>query len=178
MKVETLERRHLDALARFLADLPEGDVTFIKEDVTDPAALLEGGGVREVAIDGDGAIAGLLLLVPLPGWSSHVGDLRLVVHPAHRGQGLGHQLARRALLAAAELGLRKVVVEVVAAQQGAVRLFTNLGWQGEALLTDHIRDRAGELRDLLLLAYLVEDSWSAMSVSGVEEALAELARGA
>ena len=169
-----LREDHLPALRAFLGGLPDGDVTFIKEDVRDPetaAAWARPGarGRRWVAVEEDGAVLGLVSISSLVGWSAHVGELRLVVDPAQRGRGLGASLARRALREALEAGLQKVVVEVVAEQEGAIRMFTDLGFRGEALLADHIRDRNGELRDLLVLAHAAGDEWSAMSTLGVED---------
>ena len=173
MTIEALEPRHLDALRRFLQALPEGDRTFMKEDVTDPAcseAWVRGGGRarRFAAVEGD-EVLGILFLIPLTGWSSHVGEIRVVVAEAARGRGVGRALAEYAVLRAAEEGLQKVVIEMVAEQEPAVRMFTGLGFQGEALLVDHIRDRAGELRDVLVLAHYMDDNWSAMASVGLGE---------
>jgi ribosomal protein S18 acetylase RimI-like enzyme len=170
-----LESAHLPALRAFLHGLPEGDVTFIKEDVRDPAVaedwIVPGRRARRwVAIDGDRVVA-LVAVLPLHGWSAHVGELRLVVDPAFRGRGLGRALARHALREALAMDLRKVVVEVVAEQESAVRMFTDLGFRGEALLTCHIRDRAGNLQDLLVLAHDTVEEWSALDSLGVEQEL-------
>jgi ribosomal protein S18 acetylase RimI-like enzyme len=170
-----LESAHLPALRGFFDGLPEGDLTFIKEDVRDPAVaedwVVPGRRARRwVATDGDRVLA-LVAVLPLHGWSSHVGELRLVVDPAVRGHGLGSKLARHALREALAMDLRKVVVEVVAEQESAVRMFNDLGFRGEALLTCHIRDRAGELQDLLVLAYEPAEEWSALNSLGVEQEL-------
>ena len=111
---------------------------------------------------------GLVSVRPLLGWSAHVGELRLVVAPAQRGRGRGRTLAQHALREALAAGLEKIVVEVVAEQEGAVRMFTDLGFRPEALLKDHIRDRSGELRDLLVLAHDAAEEWSAMASVGLE----------
>ena len=103
------------------------------------------------------------------GWGAHVGELRLVVDPAARRQGLGALLARHALREAADMGLQKVVVEMVAEQTGAAQMFSDLGFRGEALLTCQIRDRGGELRDLLVLAHDVGEEWSTLASIGVED---------
>ena len=68
-------------------------------------------------------------VIPGAGWSSHVGEVRLVVDPNRRRGGVGKALARRALVAALEADLRKLVVEVVADQEPAIRLFTELGFK-------------------------------------------------
>jgi ribosomal protein S18 acetylase RimI-like enzyme len=96
-----------------------------------------------------------------------------VVSPDARGAGLGRELARHALVQAVEDGLAKLVVEVVAEQGAALALFTDLGFTGEALLVDHIRDREGRLRDLMVLAHHVRDTWSGMDAVGLTEVLAE-----
>jgi RimJ/RimL family protein N-acetyltransferase len=165
----------LEALLAFFARVPEGERTFFKEAVLDRAAVqgwLAGDrGRRALAIDEDGEVAGYAAVVPLPGWSDHVGEVRLVVDPQRRGRGLGRALARWALLQALDCGLSKVYVEVVAEQEGAVAMFTGLGFQAEGLLRDHVRDRGGELRDLVLLAHPIDDQWAAMSSAGIDDAL-------
>jgi ribosomal protein S18 acetylase RimI-like enzyme len=175
--VVPLTTEHCDALLRFFQGLPDGDRTFIKEDVTDPATVQrwtsgEAPGSRWVVPDGDDVV-GYVAVVPLPGWSDHVGELRLVVAPDRRGTGLGRALARHALVEAVGAGLLKVVVEVVADQTAVAALFTGLGFTGEALLVDQIRDREGELRDLLVLAHHVGETWSGMSTVGLDDALAD-----
>jgi ribosomal protein S18 acetylase RimI-like enzyme len=174
VQIEELGPERCDALLRFFAELPEGDLTFIKEEVTDPEAVRswasERSGGRWVAVDGD-EVAGYVAVRPLPGWSDHVGELRLVVDPARRGTGMGRELARRALVEAVSSGLSKIVVEVVAEQGAALALFTDLGFTGEAVLRDHIRDRNGELRDLMVLAHHVSDTWSGMDTVGIADEL-------
>jgi ribosomal protein S18 acetylase RimI-like enzyme len=175
LDVVALAPEHCDALLRFFQALPEGDRTFIKEEVTDPGTVRrwtsgEAPGRRWVTVDGD-AVVGYVAVVPLPGWSDHVGEVRLVVSADRRGSGLGRTLARHALVQAVEAGLSKVVVEVVADQAPVAALFTGLGFTGEAVLVDQIRDREGRLRDLLVLAHHVSGTWSAMDTIGVTDDL-------
>lgn len=178
MPVVELGPERCDALLRFFGELPEGDLTFIKEEVTDPgtvrswAAGAGGSGGRWIAVeDGSDDVTGYVAVRPLPGWSDHVGEVRLVVSPTRRGTGLGRELARRALVEAVGAGLSKLVVEVVAEQGAALALFTELGFTGEALLQDHIRDRDGQLRDLMVLAHHVRDTWAGMDAVGVADEL-------
>ncbi|MEX5716797.1 GNAT family N-acetyltransferase [Geodermatophilus maliterrae] len=179
MDVVELEAAHCDALVRFFGGLSEGDLTFIEEEVTDPDVVRSwtsggSGGRRWVVLDGDGEgqeVAGYVAVRPLPGWSAHVGEVRLVVSPTRRGSGLGRLLARQALVSAVGDGLSKLVVEVVAEQGAALALFTDLGFTGEALLRDHIRDREGHVRDLMVLAHHVDETWAGMATVGLEDAL-------
>src|SRR3954470_18858252 len=183
MRIVPLEGTPADALVDFFGSLPDSDRTFIKEEVTDPAtvrALASAGPAgagrarRGVALGEDGVeVTGYLAVQPLAGWSDHVGEIRLVVAPASRGTGLGRDLARHALVQAVEAGLTKLVVEVVPDEGPALALFTALGFTGEALLRDHIRDRDGQLRDLMVLAHHVGDTWSGMTAVGIADALGE-----
>jgi ribosomal protein S18 acetylase RimI-like enzyme len=129
------------------------------------------GEARAIAVRHDGEVAGYVAVIPLHGWSSHVGEVRLVVAPDQRGQGVGRTLARHAVLEALALDLAKLVVEVIADQEALVGMFRALGFEPEALLTDHVRVRSGELRDLLVLAHSVEQQWASMSLAGIVESL-------
>ena len=48
-------------------------------------------------------------------------------------------------------------------------MFRSLGFDPEALLTNHVRDQAGELRDLLILANDVDDSFRGMVTTGLAD---------
>jgi ribosomal protein S18 acetylase RimI-like enzyme len=161
------------ALMRFFTRIPEADRTFLKEDVDDPevvAAWARPGPARLIAVD-HGEVVGSVAVVPLHGWSSHVGEVRLVVDPDQRGRGIGRALAQHAVLAAVELGLAKLVVEVISDQEALIGMFRALGFEPEALLADHVRDRAGEIRDLMVLANDVESQISAMAAAGITDQL-------
>jgi len=173
MEIRDLEHSDAAAVERFVARVPEGDRTFFKENVDDPAvvaAWTEPGAARAVAVEADDVI-GYVAVVPLQGWSSHVGEVRVIVDPAARGRGVGRALARHAVLAALELGLTKMIVEVVADQEPTVAMFRSLGFDPEALLTDHVRDQNGDLRDLMLMAHSVEASWASLNQSGIAESV-------
>jgi RimJ/RimL family protein N-acetyltransferase len=164
-----------EVLSAFFARVPEGDRTFFKEDVLHAPTITswteDQRNRRSLALEPDGSVVGYVAVFPGVGWSSHVGELRVVVDPAARGRGLGRDLARRGLLDALELGLTKLVVEVVADQTASIGLFQSLGFEAEALLRDHVRNRDGELRDLIVLAHSADGLWSTMATLGVDEAL-------
>lgn len=163
-----------DGLEQFFARIPESDLNSFSEDVLEPGLvdswLAHPSHPRVLAVDG-GEVVGYLALIPQVGWSSHVGSLRVVVDPSRRGQGVGRQLARHGLLTGLDVGLTKIVVEVVADAAPAIGMFQALGFEPEALLRDHVRDRTGALRDLMVLAHVVDDTWSGMETAGIEDAL-------
>jgi ribosomal protein S18 acetylase RimI-like enzyme len=162
------------ALRAFFTRVPEGDRTFFREDVFAPD-VIEGwfrgtDGHRYVAADGR-EVAGYLAIVALVGWSRHVAEIRVIVDPGHRRQGVGRALARHGLVEALHLGFAKLVVEVVADQEPTLAMFSTLGFQPEALLRDHVRDGDGTAYDLIVMSHFVEDNWSAMQAVGFEESL-------
>ena len=61
------------------------------------------------------------------------------------------------MVEAVGIGVTKLVVEVAAEQEATVAMFTKLGFEPEGLFRDHVRDQAGELHDLLVLAHFVDD---------------------
>ncbi len=174
MDVRPLSPELAAPLEAFFRRVPDSDHNSFAEDVLAPGAVLgwlsETRPRRAVAVEGNTAV-GYVALLPLVGWSSHVGSLRVVVDPEVRGRGVGRALAQHGLLSALELGLTKIVVEVVVDSVPAIGMFESLGFEPEALLRDHVRDKNGELHDLVVLAHLVEGTWSGMATAGLEDAL-------
>jgi ribosomal protein S18 acetylase RimI-like enzyme len=173
MDVRQLDAPDRAAVERFVARVPDADRTFFKEDVDDPQvvhAWMRAGTARAVAVEG-GDVVGYMALVPLHGWSSHVGEVRVIVDPAQRGRGIGRALARHAVAEAVALDLSKMVVEVIADQEPTIAMFRSLGFDPEALLCDHVRDQSGALRDLMILAHSLDEQWSSMLLAGIADEL-------
>jgi len=173
METRLLEAGDETAVDRFLDRIPEGDRTFFKEDVADPevrAAWFRPGPARLLAL-ADDAVVGYVAVVPLAGWSRHVGELRVIVDPEHRGRGIGQELTRRAMLEALDLGLTKMVIEVRADHESRIDMFRALGFVPEALLADHVRDHAGELHDLMVLAHSVGEWNASLEIAGIGDVL-------
>ena len=175
METRPFSTEDVAGLEAFLARIPKGESTFFKEDIDAPGTVQRWvdntiGAHRTLAWDG-GTVIGYAAVIPGLGWSSHVGEVRLVVDPERRRSGVGHALARRALVDALEAGLLKVVVEVMADQEPAIGLFTGIGFRPEAVLTNYVRDREGELHDLMVLVHDVEDVQSAMATIGIFDEL-------
>ena len=77
MTIVELRPGHVDALSRFFAELPAGGLTFIEEDVTDPArvrSLAASARDRWLAVDNrvpeHFTVTGYLAVRRLPGWST------------------------------------------------------------------------------------------------------------
>jgi ribosomal protein S18 acetylase RimI-like enzyme len=164
------------ALKAFFGALPAEDRTFFFEDVTDPAVAEAWASderrLRRCAVDDDGKIAAFAALQPGVDWSSHVAEVVLVVAPAARRQGIGRTLARGILVEALEHDFKKVTVAIAADNDGAIQMFQTIGFEGEALLRDQLRSpEDGELRDMVILAHMVDDNWATMLSGGFDEAV-------
>lgn len=174
MRLVPLDPSASDALAAFLRAIPEGERRWFKEDVLDPAVVdswTRDGNPRIIALEADDRVIAYGAVERGRGWSAHVGEITVMVAPSARRSGIGTQVARHVLVEALRAGLVKVVVEVVADQYSAIAMFRLLGFEPEAMLRDHVRDRDGRLRDLMLLAHPVADNWGIMAAIGVDSAL-------
>jgi len=69
---------------------------------------------------------------------------------------------------AIERKLKKLSANMTVDQQGAVAIFEELGFSGEALLKDQVMDKNGETHDIVILSCDVERVHSQMAAYGVE----------
>jgi RimJ/RimL family protein N-acetyltransferase len=171
MEIRPLEPGDRGALEEFLKRIPEGDTTFFKEPVDEEAVIstwFEEGGSRWLAVSGP-QVLGYIAVVPGQAWSSHVGEIRLIVDPEHRGEGVGTALARHAIIAGFRCGLSKLVVEVLAGQEFTITMFRALGFDPEALLKGQVRNRVGEPLDLMILAHTADEAAAAMTAAGLAD---------
>lgn len=178
MTVDVRELTSTDApaLREFFASMPAQDRTFFFQDVDDPSVaerwVGDERGAPHGAFGADGTLVGFTALKPGIEWSSHVADVVLLVSPSVRRAGVGRTLARTMLLQALERGFKKVTVVIPADNSGAIEMFQRLGFEAEALLRDQLcSPEDGELRDVVVLAHMVEDQWATMLTGGYQDAV-------
>ena len=178
MKPEIREPVSTDVadLKKFFTAMPPEDRSFFFWDVDDPEVArnwsADARRSSRIALNEQGRIVAFASLQTGADWSSHVGELVLAVAPDQRRQGLGKALARAMLIEALHRGLRKVTVMIAADNEGAVRMFRELGFEGEALLRDQLcSPEDGSLHDVVLLAHLTDETWSSMLTGGIQGAL-------
>lgn len=170
------------ALAAFAAALPPHDLLFLRRDISRPKVIaawmqsIAEGRLHSLAVRDAGDPSGALLgcsaiVVDDLSWSRHVGELRVLVLPAWRGQGLGRVLIQQCFAQALELGLDKLVAQMTVDQVAAIAVFEELGFRAEALLRDHVKDRDGQSHDLALLSHDVAAVQSRLEAFGVADAL-------
>src|SRR5215207_3669979 len=136
------------ALLAFGAGLPEDDRLYLEDDLQSQEIItrLVNAHAAEnwrqiVALEGE-RIVGYGAVRRLSGWSSHVADIQLITSADVRREGLGTVMA-------------KVIVEMVEEQAFGRAIFERLGFRVEGMLSQHVRDRDGQQRNLLVLAYHV-----------------------
>ena len=165
------------ALLAFAKILPPHDLLYVRRDITNPkvvsawARATEDGSIKTVLAEHDGEIVGCGALVRDPlSWSPHLGELRVLVSPKARQKGLGRILIQECFLMAVADELKKLIAHMTIDQKGAVAIFEELGFRGEALLKDHVMDRNGETHDIVVLSCDVERVHNQMSVYGIDGA--------
>jgi L-amino acid N-acyltransferase YncA len=153
------ERVDVPAVQRFIGTLPVHDLLFLGRDIRQPKVVeawhqaIEAGWIESVlAIAGEEVVASTAAIRDPLSWSPHVCELRLLVSPSVRNRGIGRLMLERAVDAAIAGGATKLMARMTPDQAGAITLFEESGFRGEALLRDHVRDENGVLFDLAILS--------------------------
>lgn len=159
--IRPLDEEDRPGLLEFGQALPEDDVLYLEEDFHSPEIIArlvnarQAENWRQLVAVVDGKIVGYTGVRRLPGWSKHVAEIQLVVSREQRRRGLGTVLASAVFDAARELGVCKVIVEMLEEQRAGRAIFERLGFHVEGVLENHAQDRAGERHNLLILAYMM-----------------------
>ncbi len=166
------------AVLGFAQKLSAHDLLFLRRDISQPkvvAAWMEAtrrGGIVTVLATRAGAVLGCATIVRDElSWSRHVGELRVILEPSSRGQGLGQKLTQESFALAIELGVEKLMAQMTVDQRGAIAVFEGLGFRAEALLHDHVKDRDGKTHDIVILSHDVARFQAQMAAYGLTEAL-------
>lgn len=151
------------AILDFARKLNENDLLYLRTDITDPAVVaqwiqnLETGQTTSLIAEADGELAGYASVHNEPArWTRCIGELRVNAGPNFRGVGLGRALVAEAFSLGQALGLKKLYGMLTPDQHGARTAFERLGFRVEAALHEWVQDRAGRLRDILVLTYELE----------------------
>lgn len=153
-----------DTILAFAQSLPSHDLLFLRRDITRPdevdtwIAAVQSGQLATVLAMRDGDIVGYSVVDRSPlVWMRHVAELRVMVGPSMRGRGLGRLLTTEAFRIASGMGVEKMVAQMTTDQRTAITVFQNLGFENEAVLHDHVKDRDGKTYDLLILRRAVSE---------------------
>ena len=163
------------AVLAFARALPDHDLLFLPRDITQPRVLaawiaeVERGALTTLLAARSGTLVGCATVACEEfSWSPHVGEIRVAADS--RGNGIGRLLIQETFRIALQLGLEKLIAQMTVDQRGAIALFESMGFRAEALLRDHVRDRAGIKHDLVILSHDVARFQSQMEAYGAGEA--------
>lgn len=137
----------------------EFDQAMLRMDITDPAVMedwidnLRAGRTITVLVDMDDKLVGYGSLHHNEIlWTSHLGELRLLVDQKCRGIGIAARLIAELIHIAREMKLEKVFCQIPAEQTRVQHLFTDLGFNPEAILAEWVRLGDGKMHDLMIFA--------------------------
>jgi L-amino acid N-acyltransferase YncA len=159
MTIRPMVPEDKDDLLDFFHRIPQEDLFYLKEDVTDPkimarwAETLDYSRVLPLLAELDGQIVGDgTLHHRRAGARQHIGEVRVVVDPAYSNRGVGRGLLHKLIDLAGSKGLKKLMFEVVAQKEEAARHTAQLlGFIPVASLPAHVIDTSGHARDLIIL---------------------------
>ena len=150
---------HLGAVRAFAQSLPIHDLLFLARDIQRPKvinawidSIADGEITSLIALAGDEVVGTTAIVRDPLSWSSHVAELRILISEDMRGKGLGRILLQHCFADAVDSGAEKLMARMTPDQRGAIALFEEMGFRGEAMLRDHVRDRDGKVHDLAILS--------------------------
>jgi len=167
--IRDMKANDIDRSFDFFSGLPADDRKYLRRDVTRRDVverrikIMKNGRVRRlVALSGKEIVADGSLDLEGHGWGDDVAEIRLIVARPFQRLGLGRQLARELFLLAAQNRVERIVVRMLAPQEAALNIFRKLGFHDEFLIPQHVRDREGNLQDMIVMRCNLEDLWQEM----------------
>jgi L-amino acid N-acyltransferase YncA len=165
------------AVLAFARALPAHDLLFLPRDISQEKVLnawlaeIERGTFTSLVATVGDQVAGCAAIVRDPlSWARHVGELRVVTSSSVRGKGVGRALIEESFAIALNLGVEKLCAHMTVDQRGAIEIFEGLGFRGEALLRDQVKDPDGNKHDIVILSHDVARIQAQMEAYGVTSA--------
>ena len=156
--IRPLEAGDRAALTAFGRALPEYDLQYLADDFLSPQVIARLINMcsaehwrQPVATSGD-AIVAYSAVRQSPGWSSHVGEIQLVVSGGWRRNGLGTVLVAALIDAAPNLEITQVIVQTLEEQAAGRAICERLGFHTEGVLADHVQDQRGRHHSLRIMS--------------------------
>jgi len=168
------------AVLDFARALPSHDLLFLPRNISEPKVLsawiaeIERGQITSLlAMRGDEVVGCSAVVRDPHSWSPHVGEIRMVLSPSARGQGVGRALSQETFALALAAGLEKLTVQMTVDQRGAMTLFESLGFRAEGLLRDQVRDVHGKTHDIVVFGHDVARVRAQLEAYGVPGAVGD-----
>lgn len=147
------------AIHTFAQALPAHDLLYLRRDISQRPVVdawlqsIADGESSSLLAERDGTIVGMsALMLDRKSWSPHVGEIRVLIGEGSRGKGLGRLLIQETFLIAIGQKIEKIIAQMTLDQKGARAVFQEMGFEQEALLKDHVRDRNGDKHDIIIMS--------------------------
>lgn len=157
--IRYLEPGDEHGLLNFFCRIPPEERHYLKEDVTSPKII--GSWVQDIDHDrvlplvaiSDGRIVADATLHRFPIWPQRrLGEIRIVVDPMYRNQGLGTAMLKELSDIAHANGLERLLFDLVEGKQNsAIKLAKRLGFTKEAILYNRVRGADGKFHNIVIM---------------------------
>lgn len=164
--IRTLAEGDQGKSLEFFRSLPPEERLYFRVDVTDPEIVdkrIKNAGFKDtkrIVAEVEGQIiadAGLELRPH--GWERHLADFRLIVSPDFKNKGLGMLMAEELYQMALSEKVEEMIVEIMAPQQDAKKIFERLGFHEDVILKNFVKDIDGKKHDLILMRCNLDEIW-------------------
>lgn len=140
------------------------DRAYLRSDLTNPKVLdewienIHRGRTVTVLAESDHRVVGYgSLHHDETKWTSHMGEIRLLVDKDMRGESIAKRLVVELFHIAREMKLDRVFCQIPADQARVRNLFEEIGFQPEAMLERWLLTPNGEFHDLLIMTRTMDD---------------------
>jgi len=156
----------MEQARRFFSRLTPEDRLHLRRDVTRQEVLEErareladGRAFRLAALVGHEMVAEASIYRSLYGWSSHVGEVRVVVAHDYQGIGLGRYITKEIFLNALCLNYSILEGYIVEKDTAIIKIFEKLGFTNAGVLLNHAIDLNNEKHNLVIMKFDVDRMW-------------------
>jgi len=150
----------------FFKELPEEDRFYLKVDVSKEDVVkrrMKQDDLRQhhrlVAINKNKIIADATIYMEVYNWKKHLGEIRVIIHPDYQRKGLGTMLIHELYVLANLLGIQILYVHILEVQQGALNIFSKLGFKQEIIKRSHVKDLHSQKHDLIIMSCNLAELW-------------------
>jgi len=169
VEIRPMIREDGEELLNFFSGLPEKERLYLRDDVINTEVVRHW--VQNInyetvlpmlAFSEDRIVGNCTLHRNSYSWMKHVGHIRITTAPDYRQKGLARILAGEVFCQALSTDLEKIVAEVVPEQTDVRKVFTQLGFQEEAILKGRHRDPRGGNHDIMVMSTDFDYLWNSL----------------
>ncbi|MGO9121549.1 MAG: N-acetyltransferase family protein [Desulfomonilaceae bacterium] len=168
--IRPVAKEDQDELNHFFSRIPEEERWFIRADMTDPEVMHDfikrldaGKTIAIIAVEetNQRIVGSVRLFLRLSECLRHVAHLQITVDSSFRNQRLGTWMLIDAIKLGMDIGLEKLAAEfVLGVEEPGIAAAHNLGFVEKAVLTDYLKDRHGNYRDVVIMVKSLRQDWN------------------